>query len=269
MSWPLPPVAPSSYPSGVPVSDPLYSMSWWQPTIYRLIAAEFPRLDNPAGRAFAMKWGEIESGGNPCAVGNPGQIEPSNGQPAEIGLGQLYNPDNFRTLHRDPAAFRAYAPEAAPIAASYRQAKADLDTARKAGAGNDDPRVVDAKHRMAVAATQIQSRTRDLTPAELDDNARWTLLAEIYLCIATADHAVATYSLSHWSVPDYYKLVKAPHALPAILNNGMPAVVKKLGRSPSSWAEFRQVLGMDQNDQWKRALDACETCGNATAATVA
>ncbi len=48
----------------------------------------------------------------------------------------------------------------------------------------------------------------------------------------------------------------------------MPAVVKKLGRAPSSWAEFRTVLGMNANDQWNRALNACEACGNATAKAV-
>jgi hypothetical protein len=49
----------------------------------------------------------------------------------------------------------------------------------------------------------------------------------------------------------------------------MPAVVKKLGRAPSSWAEFRQVLGMESYPQWVRALNACEVCGNAVVPQVA
>ena len=76
------------------------------------------------------------------------------------------------------------------------------------------------------------------------------------------------YGLSGWPLVDYWKLVKAPHALPAILGNGLPAVVKKLGHAPSSWHEFRIALGMDGHDQWRRALDACEACGNAMAPAV-
>ena len=237
------------YPSGVPVSDADYSPAFWQPTVHRLIAGEFPRVNE----AFAMKWLTIESGGNPCAVGNPGQLGQGSDQPAEIGLGQLYNPDDFVHLHAPPAAsFRAYAPAAAPLAAQYRQAIGTGDSAT-------------ARH----VALEIQSRTRPLTPDEVDAQVRWTLLAKIADDMTTADHAVARYSLSHWSLPDYWKLVKAPHALPGILDQGLPAVVQKLGRAPVSWAEFRSVLGMEGNAQWKRALDACEVCGNAVAQAVA
>ena len=92
-----------------------------------------------------------------------------------------------------------------------------------------------------------------------------------------ADAVVAQYHLA-WSIPDWWKLVKAPHALPAILGEGLPAVVGKLGRPPASWSEFRQALGMDVTapglvsadnpkgykfPQWVRALNACEACGNA------
>lgn len=255
------PAAAPRYPSGIPMADVQYDAATFGPIVRRLIATEYPRVNE----AFAMKWGAIESDWNPCAVGNPGQIESGSGQPAEIGLGQLYNPDDFHAFHQDPAAFRAYAPAAAPIAAAYRQAKSDLAAAQ---AAHDQVAIGNAKARMNAAARQIQSRTRPLTAQEMDDQVRWTLLAKIQQGILNADRIVATYALG-WSVPDYWKLVKAPHALPAILGNGMPAVVKKLGRAPASWHEFRVTLGMEGNDQWVRALDACEACGDAVAPAVA
>lgn len=237
------------------MADPGYTAQTFRPIVHRMIAGDpasgiaplYPRVNE----AFAMKWGDMESGWNPCSVGNPGQLGPD-GQPAEIGLGQLYNPDDFRAFGQTPSKFRAYAPAAGPLAAQYNAAKTAHDTAG-----------------MNAAARAMQSRTRALSDMEMADQVRWTLLAKIDQGVKNADRVVATYSLSHWSVPDYWKLVKAPHALPAILGNGMPAVVKKLGRAPSSWAEFRRVLGMEGNHQWVRALDACEACGDAVAPVVA
>ena len=244
------------------MADSSYTLEFWRPRVARLIAAEFPRVPE----AYAMAWMGMESGGNPCAVGEPGQLGQGSNQPAEIGLGQLYNPDDFKKFGQDPAKFRAYAPEAAPLAMRYRQAQAEAKVAHDAG--NQQAETI-ARATMRVIATQIQSRTRQLTDAECDDQVRWTLLAKIADDMKIADREVATYSLAHWSAPDYYKLVKAPHALPVILSRGLPAVVKKLGRAPMSWAEFRTVLGMESSAQWKRALDACETCGNVMQAAVA
>lgn len=227
----------------------------WQGIIEHLIATEFPRVSEP----FAMMWGQIESGGNAAAVGDPGQLGQGSQQPAEIGLGQLYNPDDFKRYGVDPAAFRAYCPPAAPLAAQYNAAKAAKDTSA-----------------MNAAARAMQSLTRPLTAAEKDDQVRYTLLHKIDDGITIANNVVHADGLK-WTEPDFWKLVKAPHAYPPLLNQGMPAVVKKLGRAPSSWAEFRQALGMDETvpgpdgkpvpkySAWVRALNACETCGNAVA----
>ena len=261
--------SPASYPSGVPMSATGYTYANFQPILHRMIAGDlaagiaplYPRVRED----FAKAWGDMESGWNPCSVGNPGQLGPD-GQPAEIGLGQLYNPDDFRAFGQTPANYRAYAPAAAPLAAQYNQAKADRDAAKARG---DAAGQADGQARMNAAARAMQTPTRALSDAEMAAQVRWTLLAKIDQGVKNADRVVATYSLAHWSVPDYWKLVKAPHALPAILGNGMPAVVKKLGRAPASWAEFRQVLGMDHNQQWDNALNACEKCGDAVATAVA
>lgn len=229
----------------------------WQPIVHRLIASEFPRTNE----AFAMKWLELESGGIPGAVGDPGSVA-QDGNPVEIGIGQLYNPDDFARYGVNPAAFRAYTPFAQPLAAQYRAAEKINDTAT-----------------MAKVRNQMQSLTRALTPDEMDDQARYTLLKKIGDGIVNADVITKTYGLT-WSPADYWKLVKAPHAYPPILK-AMPDVVRKLGRSPSSWAEFRMALGMDgmttdanghpvpKFPLWVRALNICEACGNATLPNVA
>lgn len=252
---PSPPIQGTSPMTPVAPADSHLAM--WQPIVHRLIAAEFPRVNE----AYAMKWAQIESDGNPCAVGDPGQIV--NGQPAEIGLGQLYNPDDFARYGVHPAAFRAYCPNAAPLAAAYNAAKAAHDHVA-----------------MAAAARQIQTMTRALSQAEMDDQVRYTLLKKIDDGIANANSVVRQYGLT-WNQPDFWKLVKAPHAWPSILNEGMPAVVKKLDRAPSSWAEFRQELGMDGRvldtdgnsvpkfPLWVRGLNACEACGDAVTPAVA
>jgi hypothetical protein len=233
------------------MADASYTVATWQPVIARMLTEPaFTRIVLP----YAMKWAEIESGWNPCAIGSPGQTGPD-GFPREIGLGQLYNPDDFTREGVSPAAFRAYAlvstaDETKALAAQYLAAYANKDSAT-----------------MHAIALKMQTHARALTAQEMDAQVRYTLLLPIAHDMTIADAAVHTYGLS-WSVPDYWKLVKAPHALPAILGNGMPAVVKKLGRAPSSWAEFRSVLGMNSNDQWNRALNACETCGNAVALAV-
>lgn len=219
------------------MSDPDYPVEAWRPTVEQLIATAYPRVLSP----IAMKWLEDESGGNPCAFGDPPPIGTApDGNPREIGLGQLYNPDDFKRLGISPSAFRAY----------------------------------------CVPGTQ--KRSRKLTPDEMIAQVKYTVLEPIGWGMEKADAAVTAYGLDAWEPPDYWKLVKAPHALPGILQQGMPAVVKKLGRAPSGWLEFRQELGMDdpairekvkRKEQltadekvkwrWMRALDACEKIGNA------
>lgn len=57
--------------------------------------------------AFVSKWNEIESGGNPCAIGAPGAKGPD-GAPREMGIGQFYNPDDLVRLKITSSALRAY-----------------------------------------------------------------------------------------------------------------------------------------------------------------
>lgn len=56
---------------------------------------------------FALSWMQKESGGNPCAWGTATQKGPD-GHPREQGLGQLYNPDDFKRFGIPSGAFRVY-----------------------------------------------------------------------------------------------------------------------------------------------------------------
>jgi hypothetical protein len=56
---------------------------------------------------FALKWIEIESGGNPCAIGDPSQRGPD-GEPRELGIAQLHNPDDLRAVGVASSELRAY-----------------------------------------------------------------------------------------------------------------------------------------------------------------
>ena len=196
--------------------DISYSPTTWAPLVQQMIGeSQFSRIN----LAFAMTWLTIESGGNPCAIGSPAQTGPD-GFPREIGLGQIYNPDDFARMKIAPAPFRAYAlvataDETRALAAQYTAAVTARDAA--------------TLHAIAV---KLQARSRALTPDEMDAQVRYTLLMPIVHDMVIADGIVATDKLA-WSMVDYWKLVKAPHALPAILGNGMPAVVSKLGRAPS------------------------------------
>lgn len=56
---------------------------------------------------YVLRWIEVESGGNPCAVGNPKALGPD-GTPKELGIVQLYNPDDLIKLKATGAELRAY-----------------------------------------------------------------------------------------------------------------------------------------------------------------
>jgi hypothetical protein len=246
-----------SQPEGPHVLSP--GAARWRPIVHELIASTYPRINE----AFAMKWGDAESAWNPCSVGAPGSLGPD-GNPTEVGVGQLFNPDDFNRFGIQAADYRAYCQPAAPLAAQYRAAVAAKDSAAA-----------------RAAARQMQSLTRPLTLQEMVDQVHWTLLAKIDEGMKVADAAVQKYGLQ-WPFRDYWKLVKAPHAYPPILNTGMPAVVKKLGRAPTDWAEFRRVLDMDMPNAeklaaagdpkaklhwaWMRGLNGSEKLGNAAVA---
>ena len=77
------------------------SVTQWEPFVR--VAAKLAGV--PA--EFVMAYIGVESGGNPCSIGVPGAKGPD-GQPQELGLFQLYNPDDLKALKATGKELREY-----------------------------------------------------------------------------------------------------------------------------------------------------------------
>ena len=179
-------------PNGIHFSineaDP--AITRWLPAI----TAAMPSAGIPID--FANAWLAIESGGKPCAIGEPGKVGPD-GNPLELGLWQAYNPDDLKATGITGADLRAYC---TPGSQSLSRAMTDAEIAQH----------------MALGVSVIKSKKQ------------------------YADHYLAANGVTwNTNTPDYWAMVKAPHAYPPIVNTGLHQVVQKLGRAPKSWQEFR------------------------------
>lgn len=212
-------------------------MATWLPYVQPLAAA--------AGipTAYAQKWNEVESVGQPCAVGWP--FASFDGvHPLESGIAQLYGPDDYKALGIDPAAFRAYC--APQYMATYKDAN--------------------GKQRQALAFSQ--NHTRALTPAEMNAQAK-ALIDKIVISAHLADQLLA----GRWDRNsfDYWAFVKLRgHGIPA-LAGCIPIVADYRGHFPS-WAEFRanvhqpevlEKIRLKQPEAYKRLGDWVDAFANA------
>lgn len=198
---------------------PVYTVKDWDPYINALSGGY------GVSGVFARKWIEVESGGNPAAIGAPGDFY--NGHPREIGIAQFYNPDDLARLGLKIENLRAYCD------------------------GN------------------TQKLTRALTDAEMKEQVVG-LLKLVKLCQTSAYGILAAVGNPKWSYADLQKLTKLVHGLPG-LAYGVKAVMRYLGRAPSSWDEFRANINnvtLDAGTEryrpaFARILQNAETTGNA------
>lgn len=181
-----------------------------------LLAEPCLRASPPIPLPFALKWVAMESAGNPCAVGNPAAHGPD-GMPKEIGIAQLWNPDDLARLGTTGVELRAYC-------------------------------VPGDQHESTYKGKRIrgfsQAIARPLSPAEMKRQADLAV-GLIARSATTATRDLASVGAgSEWSPSgrDFWALVKLQHAFPVLSRAGMPAVTKKLGRPPRSWREFRDTL---------------------------
>lgn len=221
----------STLPMVAPVQ--ITSASLWSARVTQAIQA-----DPYAGQLlpFHLAWMQLESGGNPAAIGANGKHGPD-GFPLEIGLYQAYNPDDFdQSKIGTPAQFRAYCKNSL-----YRP--------------------------------EAEKLTRDLTDEEKGQQIRMGVylvnkgrrVAGLYLAKVGA----------HWDAkagPDFWMMAKLNHALPGLVKALVP-VAKKLGHPPASWSEFRQTLGTltqveladnrtwGYRSDWDRLLNIAESVG--------
>jgi len=90
---------PSNVTFPIDENDPAITR-WLDPVTGSMLAARIPV-------SFAMAWLAIESGGKPCAIGEPGAKGPD-GNPLELALWQAYNPDDLKPAGITGAELRAY-----------------------------------------------------------------------------------------------------------------------------------------------------------------
>lgn len=212
------------------VSNHGYTTNVWGPVIAAMAVKEgFPF-------EFGMKWVDLESEGNPCAIGEAGKFG-TDGVPLEFGIAQVYNSDDYY---------------------------------RRLGGGVG---IADAKSRRAYCRYP-QTVTRVLTPAEMTEQAQ-DLADVVKLCRDNLDHHMSLNGIK-WGTRDYWRGVKLYHALPGMVSGGLAAVTGKLGRAPTDWAEFRRTFvqlhpqaawdsGKDKHHQhiYWRSLQNSEDTGGA------
>lgn len=182
------------------VSAPSATAMHWMPVLGPYaIAANIPPM-------YAVKWIDIESGGNPCAVGKVDKttrhILPSaiaaDGHPKEMGIAQFYNPDDLTFLHLTSSELRAY----------------------------------------CVPGTDKLARA--LTADELTVQAKATI-ALIQKCQRAALADLAKIGAT-WPERDVWTLVKLQHGLPGLSRSGLPGAKARIGRAPLSWAEYKAAI---------------------------
>jgi len=206
-----------------PTATNTTSSSALPPTLEQWVALLAPGcLAHHIQLPYALKWIDLESGGNPCAVGNPAAHGPD-GNPREIGIAQLYNPDDLARSGVTGTQLRAYCVP-----------------------GDDHAVMYKGKTVRGFSSALL----RPLTAAEMQEQADATIdLIARCMVMATRD-LVAVHADAAWSpsTRNYWTLVKLQHGLPGLSHTGLRAVARRLQRAPRSWQEFAATVGHVQLD---------------------
>ncbi len=192
------------------MSDPTkaYSTAFWGIVMFPYAAQHAVPL------AFALAAIAEESGGNPCAIGNPEGYGPD-GNPREMGIYQFYNPDDLKLLKLTGAGLRTYC------------------SAERVTYKTKDGRTV-------LGPSQRVSRL--LTAAEVTEQANATIDKIVQSRSYAAHYTAASGIAWPFDGVDFWRLVKLVHGLPGLVNTGIAHVTAHLGRAPISWAEFRHLI---------------------------
>jgi hypothetical protein len=163
-----------------------------------------------------MNYITMESGGRPCSVGFPGELD-AQGQPLESGLGQFMAPHDIKLAETTVAEMRA---ACSPHVAF--------------------PGLTRASPQAAIAAARAQAETQ-IRPLTEDEKTRQviallTFLAGIRKIVegSFADHGVTWPKTS----ADYWAMIKGYHAGQSFPTGGVALAVKALGHAPRNWGEF-------------------------------
>lgn len=248
---PAAPVASVVTPPLTATRAPMYTTESWRPWLIPLcIKAGIPI-------EFMMEWLRIESGGDPCAVGNPFASFANGAYPLESGLVQLYGPDDYTATKADPAAMRAYCKPKQMLPVRDHNG---VQLTNKDGSP-------------MFAMGFPQGVTRALTLDEQAEQAR-AAVAKVSSDMRSAGHMLTNVG-ARWATtsPDFWMFVKLQHALPG-LASAIRFTAKQLGHAPSGWREYatsvlsEPVLAMIQADPgmvetWNHHTDFAHELANA------
>lgn len=211
-----------------------YNVQSWVPYLTPLCQAHIVPL---SFATFSM--GE-ESGGNPCAIGAPGATGPD-GNPKELGIFQLYNPDDLKLLGTTGNEMRAFC---VPGKIQVRDRRGNL------------------------VWTHRQDVARLLTDDEMKRQA--DLMIRKILSARSEAITWASKATVAWTEVELWRLVKLVHGLPGLVH-GLVTATQVLGHPPSSWSEYRikvldGTIKLDSNTEAYRGEFAA-IFDNAEAAT--
>ena len=186
-----------------------YSTSSWIPYLSPLCQA------NSIPLSFMTFSIEEESNGNPCAIGAPGALGPD-GNPRELGIFQLYNPDDLQLLKVTGDQMRAFCV----------------------------PGKIQVKNRAGVLIdTHRQDVARLLTDDEMKQQASLAIGK-----VKQARNEAGRYILAasaKWSQIDTWRVVKLVHGLPGLVK-AIVTFTNQIGHAPSSWSEYRNAIESKQ-----------------------
>lgn len=216
-------------------------MSAWS----ALLAGPCLRASPPIQLPYALQWVAMESAGNPCAVGNPAEHGPD-GLPREVGIVQLYNPDDLASQGATAVELRAYC-------------------------------VPGDQHEVVHKGRRIRGFSQDLlyplSQAQMQRQADLTAGLISRAAIRAAQELTSAGAGPAWSPArrSFWAMTKLQHGLPRLVRYGLPAVTKKLGRPPASWQEFRATLATTRLDpeteasrgEFGRVLNNAQRCASA------
>ncbi len=211
---PIPVVLPADpAPAPAPVSVQPPSVEAWRPYV-RALSPAFGF--GPRDEAFIMNYITMESGGRPCSVGFPGEVD-AQGQPLESGIGQFMSPHDIALAGTTVQNMRR--------ACSPRVSFPGLTRASP-------------QAEIAAARALEEAQTRPLTETEKLEQVT-ALLTFLRGIVQIVERSFRDLGVS-WSrdSADYLAMVKGYHAGQSFPTAGLAAAKRALGRPPASWREF-------------------------------